>query len=230
MSNTETVMNGREIAAGATIISMLGGLAVVLVQAIYAAVMAPIPEPLPTPVAWYVVKENQVIESPSVIAVAESLEDGNYKLIGFPKIGKITERNIVISGAVIPTPEPPKPEPPKPEPVVPSGKRTVVILRETAGTPLATQSLLIGMRTGAAGKYLQDKGHTLAIVDMDSVDENDKETPLVKAWRAEIAGLKLPVIVVAEQQGNALKAIGKKEIQSGVTPDNLIEFIRQNGG
>jgi len=134
MSNTErvAVMNGREIAAGATIISMFGGLAVVLIQALYSAVMAPAPEPLPTPAAWYVVRDNQVIESPSVIAVAESLEDGSYKLIGFPKIGKITERNILISGENVPTPEPPKPEPPKPEP--PKPEPVVPVLKATAAT------------------------------------------------------------------------------------------------
>ncbi len=233
----------RENASTFTLGSMAGSIILLLLQTIYAVVMAPVPapiptpdvvivDPVPTPVEYlysYVERDGSVVDAPQVIAVADQ-PTGSYRVTRVPRSGIKLESVITIGGQPVPPtpkPDPPKPEPPKPPEV---GKRTVVILRETSGTSLKTQSLLIGLRTGSAAKYLTDKSHKLYVVDMDAVNEKDTPSEIVNSWKAEIAGMKLPVIVIAESLGDGVKPIAKRELKDTETPDNVIEFLRQNGG
>ena len=79
--------------------------------------IAPEPVPLPAVETWYVTRAGEVVDSPAIIAVANTLEQGSYELVGYPKSGKITRLGVTINKDGIPTPPvPPAPVPPRPEP------------------------------------------------------------------------------------------------------------------
>lgn len=210
--------------------TIIGAILTVALRLFYSAVVEP---PLPTPEQWFVIKAGEVIDAPKVVAVAESLEHGKYEVLGFPKSGKLTQKVITIGDNVTPVPtppEPPKPEPPKPPEPVEVGKRVVVIVRETSGTSITAQTLFVGLRTGTAEKYLTEKGHRLHAIDFDSTNEKN-DTALQASWREQVQGLKLPVVIVCKETAKGvITPIAKREIKADETPDNIIEYIRQNGG
>lgn len=125
----------------------------------------------------------------------------------------------------VPTP-PPGPDPP-PVPVV-EGKRSILIVRETADATPDVARMITALRTPPHADYLKSKGHTLAILDDDSVDENGNPSPLVEAWRPHFAGMTLPVVFVIDPAGG--KLIHKQSIPSTATADDVMQILKGNGG
>lgn len=130
---------------------------------------------------------------------------------------------VAIHTLVIGKPVPPKP----PEPPVPvSGKRAVLILRETADATDRTRALIVGLRAGAQASYLKSKGHSLTILDDDTVDKDGK--PVLDKWTPHIAGLTLPVCIVYDPETRTI--LDKQSLPAAATADTVIEFLKRAGG
>lgn len=173
------------------------------------------------------------IADEAIEKVAAKLAVGQWRVQAIPKAGEVGWlRWLVVSeDGVIPTPPvppiPPVPVPPDPPPVV-SGKRALLIVHETADTTTPISGLLVKLRTGPSFDYLKTKGHTLSILDDDSVNEHGQPSKLVEAWRPHFAGMTLPVLFIIDAQTNQL--LRKETIAPTATADNIIERVRETGG
>lgn len=129
----------------------------------------------------------------------------------------------IVNPAVVMPPAPPPPGPgpqpppgPTPDPVV-TGKRALVIVRESADQSPELGRLITSLRAGTESKYLLEKGHTLDVMDDDELDAQ---------WKAAIGDAKLPVILYVDQATN-------KVLHSEAPPakaSTVIETLRANGG
>ena len=103
-----------------------------------------------------------------------------------------------------------------------------MIVRETADVTTPQSALLVKLRTGTAGSYLKTKGHTLSILDDDSVNEHGQPSKVVEAWRPHFAGMTLPALFIIDAQTRQL--LHKESIAPTATADNIIERVREHGG
>lgn len=88
-----------------------------------------------------------------------------------------------------------KPDVPTPPVPVVSGKRTIVILRETATSTPAMARLITAMRDSAESRDWKTKGHTVYVIDKDSA--------IAKGW-LELSGGKLPALLILDDAGKLL--------------------------
>lgn len=150
----------------------------------------------------------------------------------------IDTHTVTIGGPLPPTPVPPTPIPPGPTPPTPvppgptppvvEGKRALLIIRESADATPAMARLITALRNPPHSVYLKDKGHTLSILDDDSVDKDGRPTPAVEAWRAQFKDLPLPVLFVIDAaQGNH---IHKQSLAPTATAGDVIEVLKKFGG
>ena len=96
------------------------------------------------------------------------------------------------------------------------GPRDVLIVHETATDGPAFARLKSNLRSGASYDYLKSKGHTLLIQDPDD------GSPVIKQWQAELAGLKLPAIIISAKG----KLLLKKSLSDGADANEVIGLIK----
>jgi hypothetical protein len=140
-------------------------------------------------------------------AVSVSLE-GKYPLS--------TASCAVEVGSVNPPVPPPPPTPPTPT----TGKRVVILLRETADQSPALARLIVALRKSS---YFPDKQHRLLILDRDSKDETGAPSPLVSRFLKAVPGAVLPVVAVYEAP--AAGSGEGKYVGSDPCPDSLTGFV-----
>lgn len=144
--------------------------------------------------------------------------------------GEIHQQVAVVRIGSGPTPPPdPEPDPPGPDPPpVTVGKRTLLIVRETADSTPAMARLVTSLRQPPHATYITSKGHSLAILDDDSVDENGQPTPRLEAWRPHFQGMTLPALFVIDATTNAI--VHKQSIPADTTADSLMAIVKAHGG
>lgn len=139
----------------------------------------------------------------------------------------IAEKTVKLVG---PAPIPPNPTPgpgptPTPGPVT-SGKKTAVILRETADQTPEMARMVVSLRTGPTQSYLSSKGHQLLILDKDSKDENGQVPATLARVQQATAGKPLPQLVILDQATGAVQSVEPL----GSNPDFVVELIKRTGG
>ena len=127
-----------------------------------------------------------------------------------------------------PAPQPtptPVPEPPQPPPKTTG--RVVFLLDESSRQTPEFARLRIGITSGAANKWLMDRGYAIQFLDQDY-----SQTPLVARLKSEAAGKSLPVVFVCEL--SELSKVGRTLISESVRPDmtadNVVELVKRSGG
>lgn len=227
---------------GAVICIVAVGVACAAGASVWQANFMPIP---PTPVPVVLAEPELVIVTDStgkrindktIEEVAGKLAVGVWTVQAIPVPGEMGwTRTIQVTGGVNPLPplpvppippDPPKPVPPSP-PVV-DGKRAVLIVRETADTTPEMSRLVVGLRTGASAAYLLSKGHTLAILDDDAVDENGQPAASVKAWEPFYKDLTLPALLIIDPATRTL--VHREALGAAATADSVIATIKGKGG
>lgn len=125
-----------------------------------------------------------------------------------------------------PPPVPPGPAPPVPPTPVVEGKRTVVILRESGDQTPAQGALFIGLRNGTAAQYIATKGHELKILDDEQLDAAGQRPKVI----ADILATNTPMPCIAIYDTGTGKLLHTQTLPPTVTPDGVVELIRQQGG
>lgn len=205
--------------------------------------IGPTPEPVPVQVAPALVivvdSTGKRIENANIEAIADQLPLGTFSIQAIPAPGQTGwTRYVTVSEAPGPVPPPKPPVPPTPPPVPPvpppvpptpvPGQRAVLIIRETAdGTPELSR-LLVALRSGPQADYLRQKGHTLHILDDDSVDQNGRPSPIVEAWRPHIAGMTLPLLIVIDPATST--PLLKEFIAPTATAEQIVARVKEYGG
>lgn len=121
-----------------------------------------------------------------------------------------------VTGGELPTPGPSE------------GKRTVLVVREASESTPEQARMIVALRTGAHAEYLKSKGHVIYVLDDDSVDKDGNPSPVVQAWKAELAGLTMPVVLVIDTAGNNL--IHKQSLAATATADDVMALLKAHGG
>jgi hypothetical protein len=147
--------------------------------------------------------------------------DNNNKL----EIAMIEHTVTVIGDTPTPTPDP-EPTPNPTPPLVTTGKRAVVILRESSQDTTSFGILATRLRTGEESTYLKSKGHVLTILDDDSVTETGASSPTAQKWASELKGIKFPALGIADLASGVVYFRG--ELPS--TAAGVIELVKKYGG
>ena len=116
------------------------------------------------------------------------------------------------------------PVPPPPPPPVEEGQRRLVIIRETEETTPALARTLTALRTGTVAQYFASKGHTLDIVDDDSVDQSGQPVKWIEDL--ESLGVPEPAFFILDPQTTAV--IYKQPLPA--TPGEILAAVKANGG
>jgi hypothetical protein len=161
--------------------------------------------------------------------VVETATPGKYRVIvagiDDESVSSILwHRELTVGPKVIP-PEP-GPDPPRPTPPVVEGNREIVIIRETADTTSDQARLLVMLRVGVAAEYLTAKGHKLAILDDDAVDENGQPSKYVAEWLKIVQGIPLPAMAIVDKATQTV--LDKRPLPA--TPDEFLDAVRKAGG
>jgi hypothetical protein len=169
----------------------------------------------------------------SLSTVVTAPKDGVYILVAYTARGDMPSEpafcTVTIGPApVVVVPPGPGPEPPAPPGPVESGKRLVVLIRETADDTPAVGQMLVGLRSGPSAAYLSSKSHTLDMLDIHSVGPDGKPASLIEMFRPEIAGMTLPVLVVADAVTR--KLISKQTLPPTATAADVVEAVKKAGG
>jgi hypothetical protein len=163
--------------------------------------------------------------------VVETAVPGKYRVIvagiDDESVSSILwHRELTVGPKVIPPepgPDPPKPVPPGP---VVEGTREIVIIRETADTTSDQARMLVMLRVGIAAEYLSAKGHKLAILDDDAVDETGQPSRYVGEWLKIVQGIPLPAMAIVDKATQTV--LDKRPLPA--TPDEFLEAVRKAGG
>lgn len=138
----------------------------------------------------------------------------------------VAEKTLVVRGALPPPNPTPGPGPtPTPGPVT-NGRKTAVILRETADQTPEMARMVVALRTGPTQSYLSSKGHQLLILDKDSKDENGQTPETLAKVQQATAGKPLPQLVILDQATGAVQSVEPL----GSNPDFVVELIKRTGG
>lgn len=149
-----------------------------------------------------------------LLAVAGKDKDG--------KVSISTAIHTITMGKLIP-PVPPVP----PTPPVVSGLRTVLIFRESADATTKTRDMIVSLRAGAQASYLKSKGHTLVIMDKDTLDATGKSA--LEKWLPLLSGTPLPALVVYDPVSKTI--VDKETIpDTDKQADFVIEAVKKTGG
>lgn len=163
--------------------------------------------------------------SDPLATVVTSARPGRFRLLAYSGNADGPSEPVVVTvvvGNAPPQPDPPgpDPEPDPPKPPVVSGKRSALIIHETAETTPDLARMLTALRDGEQAKYLDSKSHKLAIFDDDD--------PVVTAagWRPHLEGMKLPATFIMDAETKVL--LHKGELPPSA--DAFIELIKKHGG
>lgn len=165
------------------------------------------------------------------------VRDGQYYLINFASLQFVPVR-VTFLVAPGPTPIPPQPDPtpvpPKPDPKphpVPAGTRQVILVRESADSTPEVARLIVALRSGSAGAYINDKGHTLSILDDDSLGPDGQPASSVAAWRPVYESKGLPCLIITARVNNETKVLYAAKLdEANATADQVLAKIKEHGG
>lgn len=128
---------------------------------------------------------------------------------------------------VPPTPDPVDPvDPEKPHPT--TGKRFVLLVRDTSIQSIEQGRMYNLLRTGAAADYLKSKGHQLDMLDPDAIDETGGKSATLEKYRSQIVGMAMPVVVVADLATG--KLISKTSLPATAKADDVVALVKAAGG
>lgn len=116
------------------------------------------------------------------------------------------------------------PQPPPVPPPTPSGKRHVVIVRESADVLPEFQRMAIALRSGEPAKYFRDKGHSLTVVDDDQI-ARQLSSPLREIVTESMSGAALPMLLILDSSNNV---VHKGNVPT--TAQAVIERLKEHGG
>lgn len=139
---------------------------------------------------------------------------------------------VVVVPPIFPPEVPPVPTPVPPVPT-PSGKRDLILIRESRLSSEKTAAIVRQLRDerNQSAKYLKDKGHSLLILDVDSLDEDDKPSKAVEAWRPVFKDMQLPVLVVTSKDATgATVLVGKTTLGPEASGEDVITILKSFGG
>lgn len=204
-----------------------------------ASVLAPVPAVVQPALNW---KLNGKPADPKHLRVSSdglsavvSMPGGTHTLSVFGAWGIVTEGGQVaitlidLSGEfTVGAPVPPGPTPPGPVPPTPvvEGKRTVVIVHESADQTPAQSRLFTTLRTGQVASYIVAKGHTLLILDDDSVDQNDR--PLKVVTDLITLGDPLPFVGILDSNTGAV--LHHRPLTPAASAEGVLAVLKENGG
>ena len=158
-------------------------------------------------------------------------DSGRYKIEVWNAKGDVPSDIYVCWVTIGPAVPPPPPGPgPDPTPVpTPAGLRTVLIFHETGSKTPAWTSAQNLLRSGPANDYLASKGHTLYILDEDSLGGDGKPSPIITKWQPTLQGLARPVMVIYD---NTTKAVVHKQSlpAATVTATQVVDILKAHGG
>lgn len=192
------------------------------------------------PGKWIVMAADFSPVSPDIrdggkVCIFEGLP-GRYAVFLIPPGDGQPRVSVVILGGVVPPPPSPTPTPPAPpnptpgpQPTPPAGKRTITIIREAQEQTTEFGTLIRDLRSGAAEKYLRDKGHQLYVLDSDQLGSDGKPTALIQQWAQVIGGIPRPVMVISD---SATRQVLLTEPLSKTASDAaaILEAIKKSGG
>lgn len=105
---------------------------------------------------------------------------------------------------------------------VPSGKRLIVYVHETADATGDVGRLITDIRAGQVAKYIKDKGHPSPVILDD-----DLQSSLLTQLASELSGMTLPALFVLD---DATKAVAyKQSLPKETTPVQFLEAIKKGG-
>ncbi len=134
----------------------------------------------------------------------------------------LAEHSVTVGTPPPPIPVPPPTPPPDPTPPPkPPGLRTVMIVQETGDKTPQWSMTLNQLRTGVQSQYLKDKGHSLLIIDADSLSGDAK-------WKALLQGMTLPVLVISDGKTHTL--VHKQSVTHAMTADEFVTLLKEKGG
>lgn len=149
-------------------------------------------------------------------AVLVSVTDGQLGALEW------LEATFEVAGAVPPpTPVPPTPVPPTPVPPTPSGKRQVVIIRESADDTAAFKRLTVSLQDGAELRWLKDRGHPAPLI----FDDDDLPASL-KAKLNQLPAL--PAVCVIDT-GNGM-VLTAETLAAAATAADVTALVQRTGG
>lgn len=147
-------------------------------------------------------------------AVLVSVADGQLGALEW------LEATFEVAG-VIPPPVPPTPVPPTPVPPTPSGKRQVVIIRESADDTAAFKRLTVSLQDGAELRWLKDRGHPAPLI----FDDDDLPASL-KAKLNQLPAL--PAVCVIDT-GNGM-VLTAETLAAAATAADVTALVQRTGG
>ena len=102
------------------------------------------------------------------------------------------------------------------------GPRTVLIVRESAATTPVLARTLTALRDGASAAYLKEKGHSLLILDKDSIGPDGSPATVVEKWKPFN---QLPELLIISPPDKLLHRGKLPE-----SADGVLQILNANGG
>lgn len=179
-------------------------------------VIAPPPQPpappKPAPVVWVVTDSaGQVVKSPELVAAAQGVACGNYKVIGYPEAGTPTVAYVVVSGEIQPNPEPQPPAPPpQPQPPAPDSSLSPEAKLASVATAELVRSIASDLE--ASAKLIDDR--KIKTVTELSHTNVALHSATLAAWERKLAGVVSPTLGVGDvPQGSS---VFLREVAKGI--------------
>lgn len=218
----------------------------VVVPAVTPDVPAPQPPPAAIPELVIVTDaDGKRITDKAIEEVAGKLAVGSWFVKAIPKPGEIgwtraisvaaVDQPIPVPPAPVP-PGPPGPTPPIPPPVPPeptpppvvSGKRSLLIVHESADDAPWFSRIVNGIQGGPQAAYMKEKGHTLSLLQTDDKNEHGQSPKAVEAWRPFYADLKSPVLLIIDPATKTL--LHREALTPTATADSIVATVKGKGG
>lgn len=110
------------------------------------------------------------------------------------------------------------------EPVA-AGKRTVVIIRESADDNPEIARMIQNLRTGENAAYFTQKGHRLHFLDDEQVDDEGEPLPIVRELLAQHS--EMPAIFILREDGMPLH---HETLSATATDADVMRILKAWGG
>ena len=183
---------------------------------------------------WSVPAGFDILKKGSVIEI-KSAPKGNatisceWYVVDFDK--RLVESKFEsVSFAVGDVPQPIPPKPPDPPPGPLPGKRAILLIEESSERTPEMANLLVSLRTGQAAKYFSSKGHSLVVLDKDSVGPDKLPSQVIKAWEPYFRDLKLPALIITDYD-RTVPPIYRGSVNPLVDgPDAIVNLVKKAGG
>jgi len=168
--------------------------------------------------------EIKISLNPWVLALKDAVEVSMASGAQSPLLGELvvlhqkiaTEFPSSVVKATVVVGEPGPNPPPGPPPPTPSGRRQIVIVRESAEATPSQSRVIVALRDGPTAKSLRDRGHKLFVVDKDQSPE----------WMSIVTGIALPALVITDESGKQVLSKG----QMPLSVPEIEQTVKSTGG